>query len=131
MSRDKKDLHPKLVDAYDKACDEYKRLYPHFPQPFITCTHRTNEEQNNLYLQGRTAPGKIVTNAKAGQSAHNTYPSSAFDIGMISLDKKLSWDKKYFVKFAECITKISSEVECGCYWKFTDAPHFELKGWKV
>ncbi len=32
---------------------------------------RTAEEQNALYAQGRTTTGKIVTNAKAGQSMHN------------------------------------------------------------
>jgi peptidoglycan L-alanyl-D-glutamate endopeptidase CwlK len=36
----------------------------------ITCTLRLGEEQDRLYAQGRTAPGHIVTNAKAGQSAH-------------------------------------------------------------
>jgi len=37
----------------------------------VTCTWRSGQEQNLLYAQGRTAPGNIVTNAKAGQSAHN------------------------------------------------------------
>ena len=37
----------------------------------ITCTWRSPEEQESLYAQGRTKPGKIVTNARAGQSAHN------------------------------------------------------------
>jgi len=32
---------------------------------------RTAAEQNALYAQGRTTPGHIVTNAKAGQSMHN------------------------------------------------------------
>jgi peptidoglycan L-alanyl-D-glutamate endopeptidase CwlK len=32
---------------------------------------RTFAEQNALYAQGRTKPGKRVTNAKAGQSNHN------------------------------------------------------------
>lgn len=32
---------------------------------------RSASEQNKLYNQGRTAPGKIVTNAMAGQSMHN------------------------------------------------------------
>jgi D-alanyl-D-alanine dipeptidase len=32
---------------------------------------RTAAQQNALYEQGRTAPGHIVTNAKAGQSMHN------------------------------------------------------------
>jgi len=32
---------------------------------------RTAAEQNALYAQGRTAPGHIVTNARAGFSMHN------------------------------------------------------------
>lgn len=32
---------------------------------------RTADQQNALYAQGRTTPGHIVTNAKAGQSMHN------------------------------------------------------------
>lgn len=51
----------------------------------VTCTHRSNAEQLALYEQGRTSPGRIVTNAKPGQSTHNftVYgkPASlAFDI---------------------------------------------------
>jgi len=37
----------------------------------ITCTWRSPQEQDELYAQGRTRVGPIVTNAKAGQSAHN------------------------------------------------------------
>lgn len=36
----------------------------------VYCTRRTAEEQAELYAQGRTAPGSIVTNAKPWQSAH-------------------------------------------------------------
>jgi peptidoglycan L-alanyl-D-glutamate endopeptidase CwlK len=126
-SRDKKDLNPILTQVYDKACEEYLRLYPDFPQPFITCTFRSGEEQNKLYALGRTEKGKIVTNAKAGQSAHNTYPSNAFDIAFITLSKALSWDDKHFIRFAEIVKKISKDVDCGCYWHFKDSPHFELK----
>jgi len=32
---------------------------------------RTIEQQDALYAQGRTKPGKVVTNAKGGQSYHN------------------------------------------------------------
>ena len=32
----------------------------------VTSTYRDNESQNQLYAQGRTLPGKKVTNAKAG-----------------------------------------------------------------
>lgn len=34
-------------------------------------TLRTNAEQEDLYAQGRTKPGKIVTYARGGQSYHN------------------------------------------------------------
>lgn len=36
----------------------------------ITCVDRTHGEQAALYSQGRTTPGKIVTNAKPGYSFH-------------------------------------------------------------
>lgn len=45
----------------------------------VTCGHRSNEDQDALYAQGRTLPGKIVTNAKGGESSHNTSPSAAVD----------------------------------------------------
>lgn len=128
MSRDKKDLHPTLASAYETACELYKAKYPSEPQPFLSCTFRSNDEQNALYNIGRTVKGSIVTNAKGGQSPHNFNPSLAFDIAFIGLNKKLSWDKKYFKMFADLI--VSEQVEWGGSWKFTDAPHFELKGWK-
>lgn len=37
----------------------------------IYCTYRSEEEQNALYAQGRTQPGRIVTNARGGESLHN------------------------------------------------------------
>lgn len=37
----------------------------------VTCTYRPPEEQAALYAQGRTQPGAIVTNARAGESLHN------------------------------------------------------------
>ena len=123
-SRDKKDLRPELVQAYEKAVDEYKRLYPNEPQPFITCTYRSGEEQNKLYNQ---VPK--VTNAKAGQSPHNYNPSFAFDIAFIGLNKKVVCTAKYFKMFADCIE--SDVVSWGGNFKsFVDMPHFELKMWR-
>lgn len=37
----------------------------------VYCTYRSEQEQNDLYAQGRTLPGKIVTNARGGDSQHN------------------------------------------------------------
>ena len=44
----------------------------------VTSTYRDLESQAALYAQGRTAPGKRVTNAKPGQSYHNW--RVAFDV---------------------------------------------------
>lgn len=130
-SRDKKDCNEILVDAYDKACAEYLRLYPTAPQPFITCTYRSNDEQTALYAQGRTVKGAKVTNAQAGESAHNFNPSAAFDIGFITLTKKLDWNKQNFRNFADIIVKIQPLVVCGIdFHSIPDAPHFELKDWR-
>ena len=37
----------------------------------VTSTYRDFESQAALYAQGRTKPGKVVTNAQPGQSWHN------------------------------------------------------------
>jgi peptidoglycan L-alanyl-D-glutamate endopeptidase CwlK len=133
-SRDKKDLRLELATAYDKACDKYKALYPNDPQPFITCTYRSGEEQNKLY---NSKPK--VTNAKAGQSPHNFNPSFAFDIGFIGADKKMDWNNDLFNNFNSCIQEVSDVVVWGFDWNGNkikdkndfDRPHFELKNWKT
>jgi peptidoglycan L-alanyl-D-glutamate endopeptidase CwlK len=68
MSRELNDLNPEfslMVDPFLANCKAAGI------DLLITCTARTNEEQAVLYAQGRTTPGRIVTNAKPGQSAHN------------------------------------------------------------
>ena len=126
-SRELKDLDSKLVNAYNLAKGIYANRYPNEPQPFITCTYRSNEEQNQLYALGRTVKGKIVTNAKAGQSKHNSLPSKAFDIAFIGLDKKLNWNKKYFKMFADIVKEVEPSIVWGGNFKsIPDAPHYEL-----
>lgn len=130
-SRDKKDLNEILVDAYEKACAEYLAIYPNAPQPFITCTYRSNDEQNALYAIGRTKKGKKITNAQATQSPHNYTPSAAFDIAFITIKKTLDWSEKNFRNFATIISKAQPLVVCGIdFHSLPDAPHFELKEWR-
>lgn len=78
-SRDIYDLEKKLQDAFVEAKEKWAYLYPLRAVPFLTCTHRTNREQEQLFAIGRTVPGKIVTNAKPGQSKHNSLPSKAYN----------------------------------------------------
>lgn len=105
----------------------------------ITQGLRTFEEQDILYSQGRTKPGKKVTNTKAGQSIHNY--GFAVDICMI-IDKKEAswdiakdWDNDKVADWYECV-KIFAKYgwEWGGNWKtFKDMSHFDkrnLNSWK-
>jgi peptidoglycan LD-endopeptidase CwlK len=67
-SRKITDCHPTMQSRVQQFIDNCARAGVDM---LITCTWRSPEEQTELYAQGRTKPGKIVTNARAGQSAHN------------------------------------------------------------
>ncbi|UUZ54615.1 M15 family metallopeptidase [Massilia sp. H-1] len=84
---------------------------------------RTYEEQNALYAQGRTAPGRIVTNARAGQSNHNF--GIAFDIGVFESGQYKGESPKYKVVGA---LGVELGLEWGGNWKtIHDEPHFQLR----
>jgi peptidoglycan LD-endopeptidase CwlK len=66
-SRSLSDLLPvfrALVDPWLSACADAEL------DILVTCTLRSGAEQDALYAKGRTVPGRIVTYARAGQSAH-------------------------------------------------------------
>ncbi|MES2731737.1 MAG: M15 family metallopeptidase [Bacteroidota bacterium] len=114
----------KLQTAWEEASKAFHSKYPELPQPFLTCTYRSNQEQEALYAQGRTKPGQIVTRARAGQSRHNTKPSTAFDIAFKGADGKPDWNPVLFDLFANIIRQMG--IECGADWKkFKDRPHFQ------
>jgi len=91
----------------------------------ITSTYRDNASQNALYAQGRTQPGKIVTNAQAGQSYHNY--RCAFDFVPI-INGKAQWDDLY--TFKECGTIAESVgLEWAGRWKtFKELAHCQYTG---
>jgi len=91
----------------------------------ITSTYRDNESQNALYAQGRTAPGAIVTNAKAGQSYHNY--RLAFDFCPI-VNGKAAWnDTATFQRCGEIGESIG--LEWAGRWKsFKELAHLQATG---
>jgi peptidoglycan LD-endopeptidase CwlK len=115
-------VHPTLKA---KAIELIKRAYTQGIYVLITQGYRSIEEQNELYAQGRTKPGKIVTNARGGYSYHNF--GLAFDIVIQNADGSLCWsvaDKRW--KTVGAIGK-SLGLEWGGDWrKFPDYPHFQL-----
>lgn len=85
---------------------------------------RTIAEQNNLYAQGRTAPGQIVTNARGGSSYHNY--GLAIDILEIKNGQAI-WHAgtSTEMKNIAAIGK-SYDFSWGGDWtSFKDYPHFE------
>jgi peptidoglycan L-alanyl-D-glutamate endopeptidase CwlK len=84
---------------------------------------RTYDEQNDLYAQGRTKPGNIVTNARAGYSNHNF--GIAFDIGVFENSRYLDDSPKY-----KAVGLLGTDLglEWGGNWKtIQDEPHFQLR----
>lgn len=96
----------------------------------LTQTLRTIQEQNDLYAIGRTKPGKIVTNAKGGQSYHNY--GLACDFCLLHKDGSISWnmhedlDKDGIADWMEVVKVFEKHGwEWGGKWKFKDTPHFQ------
>jgi peptidoglycan L-alanyl-D-glutamate endopeptidase CwlK len=122
-SRDTKELLPVVhakVDMFVQKCHEAGI------DILITSTYRDAESQDALYAQGRTTPGKIVTNAKSGQSWHNH--RCAIDVVPL-VNGKPDWDGSHPV-WAQ-IGKIGKE--CGLEWAgdwktFKEIAHFQYTG---
>ena len=121
-SRDIKDLHPSVAAkavAFIASCKSVGI------DVLITSTFRDFESQNALYAQGRTAPGKIVTNAKGGQSFRNY--RLAFDFVPL-VNGKAQWSDEAL--FARC-GKIAESVglEWAGRWKsFKELAHCQDTG---
>jgi len=89
----------------------------------VTSTYRDNDSQNALYAQGRTKPGKIVTNAKAGQSWHNY--RCAVDVVPIVAGKP-RWDVKDEVwQQVGKLGKAAGLEWAGDWKRFKEYPHFQ------
>ena len=126
-TRNINDAAPVLRAAYLAAVTQWQQLHPAFPQPFLTCVYRSPQEQDTLYARGRTAPGGRVTNARGGQSKHNSLPSRAIDIAFRTGSGSVNWEITYFREFARIIQSIDSTIRWGGNFRsIKDNPHFEI-----
>ncbi len=121
-------LHPKLQQ---EAWDIYHKVLDQGVGIRFTYTLRTFQEQSNLYAQGRTKPGKVVTNAMAGKSFHNY--GLALDFVLLHGDKTISWDRNEDMdgdKISDWLEVVKIFKSNGWTWGgdfkgLFDAPHFE------
>lgn len=122
-SRKLEDLLPQVrtrVEAFLKAADEAGI------DLLVTSTYRDNASQDALYAQGRTAPGRIVTNAKAGQSFHNY--RCAVDVVPVRNGKPV-WDSKDPVwQTVGRLGKAAGLEWAGDWKRFKEFPHFQYTG---
>jgi peptidoglycan L-alanyl-D-glutamate endopeptidase CwlK len=93
----------------------------------VYCTLRDLDEQARLYAQGRTTPGKIVTNAKPGQSAHN-YGLALDFVPLVG--GKPEW--KPGERYAQAIALAEAEgMESASKWtRFREYPHLQEPNWR-
>lgn len=127
MSRDLNDLRPEVRPQVDAFLEQAKQDGIDL---VVTCTLRSFEEQAALYAQGRTTPGRIVTRAQPGASAHNY--GLAVDVVPI-INGKPQW------KAEDPVWDKVGEIgqTAGLKWygapgaPFVEFAHFELPEWKL
>ena len=87
--------------------------------------YRTFEEQDELYAKGRTKPGKIVTNARAGESYHNY----GLAIDVVEIKPYFGYEKGYDQSRWSLIGKEGKAMgfEWGGDFKtIVDKPHLQM-----
>lgn len=127
-------LHPKVQEIFRNWIAESQILAKAHGYEYKAISgNRTWDEQSKIYAQGRTSPGKIVTNAKPGYSNHNY--GIAVDMGVFKDGKYLDGSKpaeaEQFHRKAAIVAE-KYNLEWGGSWKtFKDYPHFEYRTGKT
>ena len=117
-------LHPLLADRGRTMLDRCAQAGLAL---LVTQGLRTWDEQDTLYAQGRSAPGKVVTNARGGESYHNF--GLAFDILVLDAMGKAEWDPAHPGWRQAADAGKSLGLEWGGDWQtIKDQPHFQYTG---
>lgn len=115
-------LHPDLVDALHQVAESV---------PFDLYVYegvRSLERSAELYAQGRTRPGPIVSNAQPGQSPHNW--RMAADVYPYVNGKSVeNADAPEWAEFGAAV-KLAGMTWGGDFSRLVDKPHVELPDWE-
>jgi len=121
-------VYPRLADKVRQMADMLasEGIYIRVVQGL-----RTWQEQQALYAQGRTQPGKIVTNAAGGYSHHNFGLAADCCPSEFAPDQPFNpdWNSSHpNWKRMEAVA-VSLGMTSGANWKrIIDAPHFQITG---
>lgn len=125
-SRSLDDLLPPVKDRAEKFLAACKAAGIDL---IVTSTYRDAESQDALYAQGRTKPGDIVTNAKAGQSFHQY--RCALDVVPIK-NGKLVWNTSDPIwTVVGYLGKRAGLDWAGEWVTFKETAHFQYTGGKT
>lgn len=119
-SRNIDDLHPAVARGCRELIARMNRAG--FAEVGISATFRDHARQEQLFAQGRTTPGNIITNARGGQSWHNW--RLAFDI--FQNIRGQEWSNLRFFKTAGEIWENMGGEWGGRWIAFPDLPHFQM-----
>lgn len=92
----------------------------------IYCTYRSPEEQEIIYAQGRTKPGRIVTNARGGDSFHNH--RCAFDFVPLVAGKPAWNDAALYAKAGSIAESVGLEWSGRWKGKLRETAHCQYTG---
>lgn len=114
--RDPKLLLPEVQTLLSKLQTKAKL---HGIEFIVTCTYRSQKDQNALYAKGRTVPGRKVTWTR--HSAHTT--KRAFDVAIVK-EGAISWVCEDYTVLGHFGKELG--LIWGGSWKVRDCCHFEL-----
>lgn len=102
---------------------------------FVNEGLRSLQRQQELYAQGRTTKGSIVTNVdgvnkKSNHQAKDDGYGYAVDVYYVGWTNKDKSDDSRWYKIYEAFETASKNlnipIKIGAYWKMKDMPHIEL-----
>lgn len=109
------------LDSCDPRIIEIMAVAVKIMDNTILCGHRGEAEQNKAYADGKS-------NAKYGESKHNTIPSNAVDIAPYPID----WNNtERFARLAGIVEGVAHMLGYKIRWggdfsSLKDMPHFEI-----
>lgn len=116
-------LYPPFLRSLQAMLDD---ALSHGESFWVVSGWRSYEEQNKLFAQGRSKPGKIVTRARGGQSAHNF--GIAVDLVRDGLIDRAGIQPDYKPESYELLRMLAPKhgLVWGGAWKFRDCPHVQI-----
>lgn len=120
-----RDIRQLRREVRDRAHSMIERCMEAKIDIIVTSTYRDLEAQDALFAQGRTQPGRIVTNARGGESFHNY--GVAFDVVPVVGGKAIWNDAGLWLRIGEIGESVGLEW-AGRWVRFREMPHFQYTG---